>query len=415
MEPSQVYYRSLSSISWTDYYSLDTCWIVVWRRTNDASPKLDDSCLISFDGGNTLQWIYRPYAYTVIKNLRSFRWKNSYNIYAYWNAPPAPGETPIPWTVLSYSLNGKLQYDKRQNVVLRNIVLYDIIEDGDSLYAIGRDSITPPGGCTIYSSGDGGRHWQMIARIDTGPLGVTIFEQQLSLTKIGRNFFYTTRTINPSASVVVRYHERTGKATLLFPVDTTLTYSVTPITRWRNGGLVIRYRVLGWNQMFIERLYCDDLDADSLVWDPLPKRRFYYHNAPSLSVDSAYYALVYDTTSRYAKFTFYRFSKNTTLSIQPNPQSGKSTSLWLSPPVPMPATERVTVTLNFDRPTAWGQIAIELYTMQGEHVAVPVELRPMGDDAATVEVDLSRLSTGAYMIVANTGTQRIGRVLLVVR
>ncbi|RMF35573.1 MAG: hypothetical protein D6747_02275 [Chlorobiota bacterium] len=316
---------------------------------------------------------------------------------------------------MSYSLNGKLQYDKRQNVVLRNIVLYDIIEDGDSLYAIGRDSITPPGGCTIYSSSDGGRHWQMIARIDTGPLGVTIFEQQLSLTKIGRNFFYTTRTINPSASVVVRYHERTGKATLLFPVDTTLTYSVTPITRWRNGGLVIRYRVLGWNQMFIERLYCDDLDADSLVWDPLPKRRFYYHNAPSLSVDSPYYALVYDTTSRYAKFTFYRFSKNTTLSIQPNPQSGKSTSLWLSPPVPMPATERVTVTLNFDPSTAWEQIAIELYTMQGEHVAVPVELRPMGDDAATVEVDLSRLSTGAYMIVANTGTQRIGRVLLVVR
>ncbi len=32
MEPSQVYYRSLSSISWTDYYSLDTCWIVVWSK-----------------------------------------------------------------------------------------------------------------------------------------------------------------------------------------------------------------------------------------------------------------------------------------------------------------------------------------------------------------------------------------------
>lgn len=413
--PSQVYYRSFSSSSWTDYYSLDTCWIVVWSYSSDAPLVLYDSCLISYDGGNTLQWTYRPYANTLILNLSPFRWKNSYNIFAYWKAPPAPRETPIPWTVLSFSLNGKLQYDKQQNVKLRNIVLYDIIEDGDSLYAIGRDSITPPGGCTIYSSGDGGRHWQMIARIDAGPLGGTKFEEKLKLTKIGRNFFYTTRDSMTNATIVLRYNETNGKVTLLFPVDTTLIYSLTPVTRWRNGGVVIRYRVLGRNQMFIERMYCDDLDADSLVWNPLPKRRFYYHQASPLSVDSTYYALVYDTTSRYAKFAFYRFSKNAALSIQPNQQSGKSASLWLSPPVPMPATERATVTLNFDRPTAWEQIAIELYTMQGEHVAVPVELRPMGDYAANVEVDLSRLSAGAYMIVANTGSQRIGRALLVVR
>lgn len=243
----------------------------------------------------------------------------------------------------------------------------------------------------------------------------TKFEEKLKLTKIGRNFFYTTRDSMTNATIVLRYNETNGKVTLLFPVDTTLIYSLTPVTRWRNGGVVIRYRVLGRNQMFIERMYCDDLDADSLVWNPLPKRRFYYHQASPLSVDSTYYALVYDTTSRYAKFAFYRFSKNAALSIQPNQQSGKSASLWLSPPVPMPATERATVTLNFDRPTAWEQIAIELYTMQGEHVAVPVELRPMGDYAANVEVDLSRLSAGAYMIVANTGSQRIGRALLVVR
>lgn len=88
--PSQVYYRSFSSSSWTDYYSLDTCWIVVWSYSSDAPLVLYDSCLISYDGGNTLQWTYRPYANTVILNLSPFRWKNSYNIFAYWKAPPAP-------------------------------------------------------------------------------------------------------------------------------------------------------------------------------------------------------------------------------------------------------------------------------------------------------------------------------------
>lgn len=185
--------------------------------------------------------------------------------------------------------------------------------------------------------------------------------------------------------------------------------------RWRNGGLVTRYRVLGRGRIIVERLYCEDLDADSLVWYPLPKRRLYFQSVVPYMIDSAYYTFVMDTTSRYTKLALYRFSKNTTSSIQPNQQSGNSTSVWLSTPAPMPATEKVTVTLNLDRPTPYEQITIELYTMHGVRVPVPVELRPMGDYAATVEVDLRRLSSGAYIIVANTGSQRVGRALLVVR
>jgi len=439
--PREIYHGS--SKIWTDYYDdTDTCWLVNWYidQLSLQPRQIMDSGLISFDGGNVFRWTYRPYANTIIDDLFPFRSKLGYNIAAKWYAPPGPNQPPIPWTVLSYALDGTLKYDKQKNVSLRNIWLYNIIQDGETLYAIGRDSITLDGNHVLYRSDDGGRRWEVVGRIDARRLGAdTIKVSSLVFTKIGDDIFYVTRVKRDTLiePIVVRYNLQRATISQASPPGQSILYANKPIWSWGKGWMLSRVRVLGRLRSVSEWLYCDNPEAESLEWRLLSGRRF-YPVGEAFMVDSTYYVSVVDSTSHHPNFlALYRISKKTMLTVEQSHARGSGPSLWLSPSVPHPAQEKAELRLAYDPRMEPDVISVTVYSLAGERLSIPCSVQQSGQSnvttgasptlsipcsvqqsgqgVAVITIDVHQLGTGAYAVVAEAGGQRVSRLLLVVR
>lgn len=347
-----------------------------------------------------------------------FRSKLGYNIAAKWYAPPGPNQPPIPWTVLSYALDGTLKYDKQKNVSLRNIWLYNIIQDGETLYAIGRDSITLDGNHVLYRSDDGGRRWEVVGRIDARRLGAdTIKVSSLVFTKIGDDIFYVTRVKHDTLTehIVVRYNLQRATISQASPPGQSVLYPNKPIWSWGKGWMLYRVRVLGRLRSVREWLYCDDPEAESLEWRLLTGRRF-YPLGEAFMVDSTYYVSVVDSTSHHPNFpALYRISKKTMLTVEQSHARGSGPSLWLSPSVPHPVEEKAELRLAYDPRMEPDMISVAVYSLTGERLSIPCSVQQSGQGVAVITIDVHQLGTGAYAVVAEAGGQRVSRLLLVVR
>ncbi len=413
--PREIYYGSGNI--WTDYYDTDTCWLINWfiDQSSIQPRQLLDSGLISFDGGNSFRWTYHPYANTVINNLFPFRSKRGYNIAAMWYAPPGPNQPPIPWTVLSYALDGTLKYDKQKNLSLPNTWLYNIIKDGDTLYALGRDSITLDGNQVLYRSDDGGRQWDVVGRIDARRLGAeTTRVSSPVMTKIGDDILYVIRDTLMEL-IVVRYNLQRATISQASPPGQFVVYPIKPIWSWGKGWMLNRVRVLGRLRSVTEWLYCDNPEAESLQWRLLTGRRF-YPVGETFMVDSIYYVSVVDSTAHYPNYTaLYRISKKTMLNVEQSHARGSGRSQWLAPSVPHPVEEEAELRLAYDPRIAPHLISVAVYSLTGERLSIPCSVQQSEQGAAVIIIDAHQLSTGAYAVVAEVGGQRVSRMLLVLR
>lgn len=158
-----------------------------------------------------------------------------------------------------------------------------------------------------------------------------------------------------------------------------------------------------------------DPDAEQPTWLNVRARRYFvtFFYVSQLQ-DSVWAWVLYDSLMNRRGWFLVR-KKPSINPVELDPMVEERSVIWLSPPMPHPVGEKAKFLLLFDRRISPQLLKVEVYTLQGERLALPFLLQPTGDSSATLEVDVSSLKTGTYTVVISAGGRRAARAFVVVR
>lgn len=391
-----------------DYRTAQIAYALV---TPGMDSLVSERMLYSTDGGETFRYPLRPYQWNQLDGLVPFRYRGNYHLMARWEAPPAPRQRPIPWTQLSGPLDDTLGGDINY-AVLRNIAVQRLLPAGDTLWAIVTDSstgtgVTHDGRYNILLCTGDLRQWQYVG---TTPV------MQSSLVGAffhsGHLFLWTPRT-------AVRFNPRTGTSSVI--LQTSQGPSIVVLRAWGPKlHAVLGTAIFSPGRVSPDVIYewfvSNNPLADSVQWQQVPLSRYYISGIWSADANSSIYIRVEDKHRRIRDASMlFRLQAVNPAPVETPGGMAPNAVMWLSPPMPHPARDRVSMTLYIDQRLRGEGIRFRIYDVFGSERTLQPLVQSLNAYSLSVTFDADALPAGVYVVIAECGAARVARQVVVVR
>ncbi len=244
------------------------------------------------------------------------------------------------WTVI-FRLNDTLGIEYK--TVLPNWHFYYMTSFDNSLYAVGRDLADSALHYTVFVSNGKGKNWEKHFAFDIAAdtlVEVEPFEVSHIGSSIYAEFFAIVENLSKQHILKIDIASKTTKNLL----------NIAAHGVWRvfnvGSNYFVGYYIYG-NVLITDMLYTEDINRDSVVWQPLRTERFSMPFIGRFVSDTLFYFSATDTAKGDGAIYIARAKKST--SVIEEPITNSNQPLYISTPIPNPTRNSVKMRLYWDQ------------------------------------------------------------------